>query len=67
MIIKVENFWWGLQRDKNQGFRFFAVQANFLLVNTQEPHQSCRTGVFGCLTTSHRIARQNIDRKVLFV
>jgi len=50
----------GAPTGKKQGFRFFAVQANFLLVNTQEPHQSCRTGVFGCLTTSHQIASQKL-------
>ena len=32
-------------------FNFFAVQAIFLAVNSHQPHQSCRTCVFECLTT----------------
>jgi len=60
-------FWWGwgVQVDKNHGFPgYFEVQTTFLPAST---HQTCRKRLFGCFTTSHQIARQNTDRKILFV
>jgi len=56
-----------VKRGKTTDFVFFEVQAAFPPVGTHEPHQTRRKGVFGCLTTSHQISNQHIDRNIVLM
>ena len=67
VIKKVETFWWGVQEGKHHRFVSLQVQVTSLPASTHQPHQTCRTGVVECFTTSHEISSQNIDRKIIFL
>jgi len=66
MIKKVEKILAGGQTGQYLKIGVWC-SSHFLLINTHQPHQSCRTGTFGCFTTFHQISRRNIYRKILFL
>jgi len=57
---------WGERGDIQRFWGVFAVQATFVPAGAHEHNQRCRTGIFGCLATSHQIS-QYIDWEILFV
>ena len=67
MNKKVDTWIGGVRGGKNHGFRgYFEVEATFLPVSTNHPHQTCRKGVFECLTSSHQYSSRTTGRKILF-